>query len=118
MDMSEGKVETGSLVTSSVAAIFASACCAGPLILFSVGISGAWIAYLTMLEPYRWIFIGVAVAALVFAWRKIYRPAAQCEPGQVCAVPRTRRIYRAAFWTVAALVMLSTVFPYAAPYFL
>jgi len=116
--MIEGKAETGSLVTGGVAAIFASACCAGPLILLAVGVSGAWIGYLTLLEPYRWIFIGIAVAALLFAWRRIYRPAAQCEPGQVCAVPRTRRVYRAAFWMVAAIAVVAAAFPYAVPLFL
>jgi mercuric ion transport protein len=116
--MIEGKAETGSLVTGGIAAIFASACCVGPLILVSVGIGGAWISYLTILEPYRWIFIGIAVAALVFAWRKIYRPIAQCELGEVCAVPRTRRVYQIAFWTVTALVALSAAFPYVAPFFL
>ena len=116
--MIEGKAETGSLVTGGISAIFASACCVGPLILVSVGISGAWISYLTILEPYRWIFIGIALAALAFAWHRIYRPAAQCEPGQVCAVARKRRVYRAAFWMVAAIVVVAAAFPYAAPYVL
>jgi len=107
--MIEGKAETGSLVTGGVAAILASVCCAGPLILVSVGIGGAWISYLTILEPYRWIFIGIAGAALVFAWRRIYRPVAQCEPGEVCAVPRTRRAYKVAFWIVTAFAEIRTV---------
>ena len=116
--MIEGKAETGSLVTGGVAAIFASACCAGPLILVSVGIGGAWIGYLTIFEPYRWILIGIAVAALIFAWRRIYCPVAQCEPGEVCAVPRTRRAYKVAFWIVTAFVTIAAAFPYSAPLFL
>ena len=116
--MIEGKAETGSLVTGGVAGVFASACCVGPLILVSVGISGAWISYLTILEPYRWIFVGIAVAALVFAWRRIYRPAVQCAPGELCAIPRTRRAYKVAFWFVAAFVGVAAAFPYAAPLFL
>lgn len=116
--MIEGKAETGALVTGGIATIFASACCVGPLILVSVGIGGAWISSLTILEPYRWIFIGIAVAALVFAWRKIYRPIAQCEPGEVCAVPRTRRVYRITFWLVTAFVAFSAAFPYGASLFL
>ena len=116
--MIEGKAETGALATGSIAAIFASACCAGPLILLSVGISGAWIGYLTLLEPYRWIFVGTGAAALIFAWRRIHRPVAQCKPGEVCAVPQTRRLYTIAFWIVTAFVALSAAFPYAAPFFL
>ena len=116
--MIEGKAETGSLVTGGVAGVFATACCVGPLILVSVGIGGAWISYLTILEPYRWIFIGIAVAALAFAWRRIYRPAAQCEPGQVCAVPGTRRGHKVAFWIVTAFVAFAAAFPYGAGLFL
>jgi len=116
--MIEGKAETGSLVTGGAAAIFASACCVGPLVLVSAGIGGAWISYVTIFEPYRWIFIGIAVAALVFAWRKIYRPAVQCEPGQVCAVPKTRRAYKVAFWIVTAFVAVAAAFPYGAGLFL
>jgi mercuric ion transport protein len=116
--MIEGKAETGSLVTSGVAGVFASACCAGPLILVSVGLGGAWVSRLTALTPYRWIFIGIAVAALAFAWRRIYRPAAQCEPGEACAVPRTRRAYKIAFWIVTAFVAVAAAFPYGAELFL
>lgn len=62
--------------------------------------------------------IGIAVAALVFAWRKIYRPIAQCEPGQVCADPGNRRGYKIAFWIVAAFVAVSAAFPYGAEWIL
>jgi hypothetical protein len=42
---------------------------------------------LTVLEPYRPIFIGVALVALFFAWRRIYRPSAACKPGEVARFP-------------------------------
>jgi mercuric ion transport protein len=116
--MIEGKAEIGSLVTGGVAGVFASVCCAGPLILVSVGLGGAWIGYLTVFEPYRWIFVGIAVGALVVAWRRIYRPAAQCAPGEVCAVPGTRRAYRVAFWLVTTFVGVAAALPYAASLFL
>jgi mercuric ion binding protein len=44
------------------------------LVLIALGFSGAWIGNLTVLEPYRPIFIGAALVALFFAWRRIYRP--------------------------------------------
>jgi mercuric ion transport protein len=111
------KAEAGSLITSAVGGVLASACCAGPLILVSLGLGGAWVSNLTVLEPYRWIFLGVAVAALLFARRRIFRPVQECQPGEMCAAPRTRRAYRAMFWAVAALVVLATIFPYLAPVF-
>lgn len=107
----------GSLAAGGVAAILASACCLGPLVLLSVGFSGAWIANLTALEPYRPIFIGLAVLALVLAGRRIFRPAAHCKPGEICAVPQVRTTYKLVFWAITALVLLGLVFPYIAHWF-
>lgn len=115
--MSEGGIETSALVTGGLSGILASACCVGPLVLVSLGLGGAWVSTLTALEPYRWIFFGISVLALFFAWRKIYRPVEQCEPGQVCAVPRTRHAYKITLWVVAALVSIAFASPYFAPLF-
>ena len=82
-----------------------------------MGISGAWIANLTALEPYRPIFIGLAVIALFLAGRRIFRPVAQCRPGEVCAVPQVRAAYKVAFWAIAALVLVGLAFPWFAPWF-
>ncbi|MBL7590294.1 mercuric transporter MerT family protein, partial [Escherichia coli] len=54
----------GVLAAGGIAAILASACCLGPLLLVALGFSGAWIGNLTVLEPYRPIFIGAALIAL------------------------------------------------------
>jgi len=102
-----------------LAAIVASLCCLGPLVLVLIGVSGAWISNLTLLEPYRPVSIGVALFFLALAWRRIYRApvAAQCEPGTVCALPQTNRVYRVMFWVLSALVLLALGFPYLAPLF-
>lgn len=105
------------LFAGGIAATLASVCCLGPLLLVTVGVSGAWIGNLTRLEPYRPIFIVVAVAALFFAWRSIYRPAQACEPGEVCAVPQTRRLYKILFWASVALTLVALLYPYFAKYF-
>jgi len=55
----------GALFTGGIAAILASACCLGPLVLLMLGASGAWIGNLRALEPYRSIFIALALGALV-----------------------------------------------------
>ena len=72
--MSEPKTGRGALATGGVAAILASTCCLGPLVLVALGFSGAWIGNLTVLEPYRPIFIGTALVALFFAYRRIFHP--------------------------------------------
>ncbi|HHX4191795.1 mercuric transport protein, partial [Burkholderia contaminans] len=51
--MSEPQNGRGALFAGGLAAILASACCLGPLVLVTLGFSGAWIGNLTVLEPYR-----------------------------------------------------------------
>jgi mercuric ion transport protein len=104
-------------LTGGLAAILASTCCLGPLVLITLGVSGAWIGNLTLLEPYRPFFIGAAVVALFFAYRRIWRPVAACEPGQVCALPPVNRSLKALFWVVVALVIVALGFPLVAPWF-
>lgn len=108
---------SGALLTGGLAAILASTCCLGPLALITLGVSGAWISNLTLLEPYQPLFIGAAVVALFFAYRRIWRPATDCAPGQVCALPAVNRSYKLLFWIVVALIVLTLGFPLIAPWF-
>lgn len=107
------------LIGGAVASLLASLCCLGPLVLVMLGVSGAWIGNLTALEPYRPVFIGVALVCMALAYRHIYRaPAATtCEPGTLCALPQTNRLYKRLFWAVSALVLFALVFPYLMPLF-
>jgi len=105
----------GALAAGGLAAILASACCLAPLVLVALGVSGAWIGNLSVLEPYRPVFIGAALVALFFAWRSIFRPALACKPGDVCAVPQVRTAYKAIFWIVAVLALVALAFPYVLP---
>lgn len=95
--MSESRNGRGALLTGGLAAILASTCCLGPLVLIALGFSGAWIGSLTVLEPYRPFFIGAALVALFFAYRRIFRPAQVCIPGEVCADPQVSTIYKLVF---------------------
>lgn len=115
--LEKSSVEKGSLVAGGLAALLASTCCLGPLVLVTLGFSGAWIGNLTALEPYRPIFIGGALVALVFAWSRIFRRVPACEPGEVCAIPQVRTTYKIIFWVVAALVAIALAFPYVLPLF-
>ena len=105
------------LFTGGLAAILASTCCLGPLVLIMLGVSGAWISNLTLLEPYRPIFIVAAISALFFAYRRIWRSPATCQPAQVCAQPHVNRSYKLLFWIVVALVFVALGFPLVAPWF-
>ncbi len=107
----------GMLVLGGLAALLASTCCLGPLVLVALGVSGAWIGNLTTLEPYRPYFIAAALIALAFAYRRIFRPLQDCHPGEVCAVPRVKAIYKVIFWVVIVLVLIALAFPYILPLF-
>lgn len=115
--MTDNRKNNGILAAAGVSAILASTCCLGPLIHVALGYSGAWIGSLTALEPYRPIFIGAALIALFFAWRRIFRPAVSCKPGEICALPRVRRAYKAIFLIVDALVLVAMLFPHVTPFF-
>ena len=113
--MSEPQNGRGALATGGLVAILASTCCLGPLVLVGLGFSGAWSGNLTVLEPYRPIFIGAALVAMFFAYRRIYRPAQACNPGEVCAIPQVRGTSKLIFWVVALLVFVALGFPYVLP---
>ena len=59
-----------SLAAGVLAALGASVCCVGPLLLVTLGVGGAWIGTLTRFEPYRPIFVALTVLFFGVAyWR-------------------------------------------------
>lgn len=105
-------------IGGGLAAIVASTCCLAPLALVALGFSGAWIGnHLTVLEPYRPIFIGAALVALFFAYRRIFRPAQACTLGEVCAIQQVRTTYKFIFWVVSVVILVALGFPYVIPLF-
>jgi mercuric ion transport protein len=105
-----------SMAAAALAAIGASACCAGPLILLSLGIGGAWIGNLTALEPYRPIFVAMVAVFMALAWRRLYR-APVCAPGDACAIPKVVARQRVIFWVVLVMVCLMAASPWLLPFF-
>lgn len=103
------------LIGGVLAAVGASLCCVGPFILLTLGISGAWIGNLTLLEPYRPVFI--VIVMLLFGWAgwQIHRPVAACEPGTACAVPQTQKHRRVIFWITAIIALVLVTSGYWIP---
>ena len=89
----------------------------GPLVLLLLGFGGAWIGNLTALEPYRPVFIGIALVALFIAYQRIYRPklAQPCGDGEVCAKPRANNLYKWLFIIVVVAVLVAIISPYLVP---
>ncbi|MFS0754290.1 mercuric transporter MerT family protein [Noviherbaspirillum sp. 1P10PC] len=108
----------GPLLAGVLAAIGASVCCVGPLVLLALGIGGAWVSNLTALEPYRPIFIGVALLAFGLAYRRLYQVRAACAPGAACATPVIAQRQRIIFWGVVVLALCLLLVPTVAPLFL
>lgn len=104
------------LWAAGAAALLASACCLGPLVLALAGVSGAWIGILPGLERYQPIFLAAAATAMVVAGRSIWR-APTCEDGRVCASPARKQAQKAIFVAVAGLLAIVLGFPLIAPYF-
>lgn len=115
--MSEPQHSRHFLLISGLGAMLASLCCLGPLLLLALGFSGAWLANLTALEPYRPFFIILSLIALFFAGQRIFRSAPSCDPGKSCSLPPVRRRHAVIFWSVLALVLLAQFFPYFLPLF-
>jgi mercuric ion transport protein len=118
MSRSKESTRSGSfLIAGLVAALGASICCVGPLVLLTLGVSGAWIGSLTALEPYRPIFIGLTLLFLAFAFYRLYFAPRVCTPGSACANPRSLKCQRRVFWIVAVLVLGLIAVPWFAPLF-
>lgn len=106
-----------SLVASVAAAIGASVCCVGPLVLLALGIGGSWIGHLTTLEPYRPFFVGLTLLFLGLAFRQLYLVPQVCAPDTPCADLNTLKRQRLLFWIVGLALLGLLAVPMLAPLF-
>ena len=109
--------EKGTLIAGALAAIGASVCCVGPLVLLALGIGGAWVGNLTAMEPYRPIFIGLTLLFLGLAFRKLYLVPQNCAPDTLCPNPRTIKRQWLTFWIVTVLLLGLLAVPSLTPLF-
>lgn len=107
----------GTLAAGVLAALGASACCAGPLILLLLGVGGGWASRLITFEPYSPYFTALAVLFLGAAFYNLYVRRRACAPGDACAAERVIRNQRIMFWLVALPVTLLLALPLYAPLF-
>jgi mercuric ion transport protein len=83
----------------------ASSCCIAPLVLFSLGISGAWIGNLTALAPYQPYFIAATLACLGYGYWLVYcRKNIACAEGAACARPLPGRVVKGGLVLATILV--------------
>ncbi len=94
------------------AAVAASICCLGPLLLVALGVSGAWIGSLRTLEAYRPMLMLATASFLAFAFLRVYRPRQEaCAAGSTCANLATKRLSKTSLWLATLLVIALLVSP-------
>ncbi len=96
-------------------ALAASSCCIVPLVLFSMGISGAWIGNLTALAPYKPIFIVITLGFLGYGYWLVYRKPKACADAAACARPLPNRLVKSALWVSTAIILLALIWPWLLP---
>ena len=97
-------------------AIVASSCCILPLVLFSLGIGGAWMGNLTALAPYKPYVLTVTAGLLGYGFYLAYwKPNRTCHESGACARPARNRTERVALWMAALLAFAAFAFDYVAP---
>lgn len=100
-------------------ALAASSCCIVPLILFGLGVSGAWIGNLTRLAPYQPCFIVATLGFLGAGYWLVFRDSkAVCADSEACTRPLPNRLVKAALVVATVLVLAALGFDFIAPIFL
>lgn len=102
-----------------IGAVLASSCCIAPLLLLTLGVSGAWVGNLTVLAPYQGYFIAATLAFLGAGfWYVYWKPKKACEVGSYCASPTSDRVIKIALWFATALVGLALSINFILPHFI
>lgn len=97
-------------------ALAASSCCIVPLILFGLGVSGAWIGNLTALAPYSPFFVAGTAGLLGYGFYLVYwKPRRACAEDTACARPIPNRLVQLALWIATVLVIAAFALDYIAP---
>ena len=97
-------------------ALAASSCCILPLVLFSLGVSGAWIGNFTQLAPYQPYFIAATIGFLGYGYWLVYRSAKlACADGEACARPLPNRLVKTGLVLATILVVAALGFDFLAP---
>jgi mercuric ion transport protein len=83
----------------------------------TVGVSGAWIGSLTLLEPYKPLVAALALASIGGGfWQVYFRKApVVCGPDGLCARPSSTIITQTVLWIATALVLVALTINWWAP---
>jgi mercuric ion transport protein len=116
IDAAAGRAQKLAAAGGILAAIAASSCCLAPLLLFSLGVSGAWIGNLTRLAPYQPIFVAMTLACLGHGYWLVGRARrTTCAEDAACSRPLPTRVVTIALVAATLLVAAAIAFDFLAP---
>ena len=99
-------------------AIAASSCCLLPLVLFGLGVSGAWIGSLTRIAPYQPYFLAATAACLAGGYWLRYRSGQRaCAAGEVCTRQLPSQAATIGLILASILVVAAVALDFLAPLF-
>jgi len=111
----QGLIAAGGLL----GALAASSCCILPLVLFGLGVSGAWIGNFTRLAAYQPYFIVATLAFLGYGYWLVYRSSTRaCADGEACAHPLSSRTVKTSLILATILVVAALGLDFIAPLFI
>lgn len=100
-----------------IGALAASSCCILPLVLFSLGVSGAWIGNFTSIAPYQPYFIAATLASIGAGYWLVYHSSkVACAEGEACARPLPNKIVKAMLIASTIIVLAAWAFDHVASY--
>lgn len=98
-------------IASTIAALLASLCCLGPLLLGGAGLGALLAATFAPLRPY---FLAISLILLAAGFYLVYRKpkAREVCAGETCAPGSgTRRMAKSLLWVAALAVVVLALFP-------
>lgn len=117
LKINETKVSVLGSTLASLGAILASSCCIIPIVFFNLGIGGAWLANLAVLQPYRIHFI--VVAGLLFAIGLFFYICGLRCASEICPPDKKKnRWVLVALIISGALIAAAVIWPAVEPHLL
>ncbi len=104
-----------SSIFGSIASLLAASCCIGPTLFVVFGVSASGLGSLSILEPYRPLFLLIGYTAVAYSFYKLYlkNRIKKGTPECACEEPSwTRKLSKGIMWTALLLLLFATIYPY------
>jgi mercuric ion transport protein len=103
-------------VGAILGALASSSCCVAPLVLFGLGVSGAWIVNFTQLAPYQPYFLAATAACLGWGYWLVHRSGKRvCADDEMCARPLPNRVVKTGLVLATILVIGALALDFLGP---